>query len=164
MKGHSHVRKLWRLNEAAGAEAFSLPESQFAELVEQSDCVVERWQDQPGGKLSGFLLGISADRAVENFGYMWFQTRFDNFLYVDRVVIMADVRRREMATAMLMEVLQWCREHGINNLFCQVHDRPADPAGHALCKTLGFMPLESVMLPSRDIVTMYQRSTAIATP
>ncbi|MDO9319926.1 MAG: GNAT family N-acetyltransferase [Gammaproteobacteria bacterium] len=164
MNYHTHVRKRWKLNEAAGAEAFSLPESQFAELVEQSDCVVERWQGKPGGKLSGFLLSIGAGRAVENFGYMWFQTRFDNFLYVDRVVMVADARRRGMATAMLMEVLQWCRERGIDNLVCQVRDRPANPAGHALCKKLGFTPLESVMLPSRDIVTMYQRSTAIATP
>lgn len=164
MNYHIHDRKLWKLNEAAGAEAFSLPESQFAELVGQSDCVVERWQGKPGGKLSGFLLGIGAGRAVENFGYMWFQTRFDNFLYVDRVVTVADARRRGMATAMLMEVMQWCRERGIDNLVCQVRDRPANPAGHALCKKLGFTPLESVMLPSRDIVTMYQRSTAIATP
>ena len=164
MSSHSRFRKLWRLNEAAGAEAFSLPESQFAELVEQSDCVLERWQDKPGGKLSGFLLGVSAGRAVENVGHMWFQTRFDNFLYVDRVVTTADDRRRGVGKAILLEALQWCRERGIGNLVCQVHDRPPNPAGHALCRALGFLPLESVMLPSRDIVTMYQRSTAIATP
>ncbi len=164
MNSHAHVRKLWRLNEAAGTEAFSLPESQFAELLAQSDCVVERWHDKPGGKLSGFLLGFSSGRAVESFSYMWFQTRFDNFLYVDRVVVMPDVRLQGVGTAMLQEVLQWCRERGIDNLVCQVHDRPPNPSGHALCKTLGFLPLESVMLPSRDIVTMYQRSTATATP
>lgn len=164
MNSHSHVRKLWKLNESAGAEAFGLSENQFEELVEQSDCLVERWQGNFGGKLSGFLLGIGAGRAVDNFGYMWFQTRFDSFLYLDRVVTIADARRRGMATAMVVEVLLWCRERGIDNLVCQVHDRPANPAGRALCKKLGFTPLESVMLPSRDIVTMYQRSTAIATP
>ncbi len=164
MKSHSQVRKLWRLNEAAGAEAFSLPERQFAELVEQCDCVVERWQDKPGGKLSGFLLGISAGKLVENFGYLWFQTRFDNFLYINRVVTTIDDRRADAGTAMLLDVLQWCRERGIASVVCQVHDRPPDPAGHALCKALDFQPLESVMLPSRDIVTMYQRSTATATP
>jgi predicted GNAT superfamily acetyltransferase len=164
MSNHSLARNLWKLNEAAGAAALSVSENQFAELVEQSDCLIERWQGKPGGKLSGFLLGIDSSRVVENFGYVWFQMRFDNFLYVDRVVITTDARRRGMATAMLTQVLQWCREHGIDNLVCHVHDRPANPAGHALCKTMGFMPLESVMLPSRDIVTMYQRSTAIATP
>lgn len=164
MNSHAHVRKLWRLNEAAGTEALSLPESQFAERVAQSDCVVERWQDKPGGKLSGFLLAFRAGRAVENFGYMWFQTRFDNFLYVDRVVVMARGRLQGVGTAMLQEVLQWCRERGIDNVVCQVHDRPPNPVGHTLCGELGFLPLESVMLPSRDIVTMYQRSTAIATP
>lgn len=164
MSSHSRIPKLWRLNEAAGAEAFSLPESQFAELVGQSDCVLERWQDKPGGKLSGFLLGFSAGRVVENFGYMWFQTRFDNFLYVDRVVMAADGPPQGVGSSMLLEVLQWCRERGIDNLVCQVHDRPPNPVGHALCGKLGFQPLESVMLPSREIVTMYQRSTATATP
>ncbi len=149
-------RKLWELNEAAGGDALALSDADLRELVTQCDCIVQRE--------TAFLLGISAGKTLENFSYLWFQTRFENFLFVERIVVDGNARRQGLATSMFMESLQWCREHRIESVVCQVYDRPPNHAGHALCKTLGFTPLESVMLPSRGIVTMYQRSTAIATP
>ena len=72
--------------------------------------------------------------------------------------------RAGIGSGLLERAVQWSREAGLMSLCCQVHDRPLNRDAHAFVMALGFTALESVMLPSRDIVTMYQRSTATATP
>ncbi|MES3007731.1 MAG: GNAT family N-acetyltransferase [Pseudomonadota bacterium] len=156
MQKSAFIRKLWKLNETACGDRLVISKADFEERVGQCDWIVQRE--------AGFLLGIVVGKEIENFSYLWFQTRFENFLYVERVVVEDSARRQGLATSMIRETLEWCRERGIDSVVCQVYDRPPNPAGHAVCKALGFTALESVMLPSRDIVTMYQRSTAIATP
>lgn len=152
---------LWELNQEAGGEALSKSESDFALIVHQADfSIIRKNNDQ----LQGFMLGMASGRDLEHFSYQWFMTRYDNFLYVDRVVINTSSQGNALATAMYEEARFWARENGIDKIVCQVHDRPPSPEAHALLKQLGFEALESVMLPTREIVTMYQRSTAIATP
>ncbi|MDP1931523.1 MAG: GNAT family N-acetyltransferase [Gammaproteobacteria bacterium] len=110
------------------------------------------------------MLGISAGKGGENFGYQWFMARFDSFLYIDRVVVHDECRRLGLAIEFYHEAVHWCRARGIEHIVCQIHDRPPNPVAHALHDKLGFTAIESVMLPSRNIVTMVQRSTAIDTP
>jgi len=147
---------LWRLHEEAAGEALRIPRLQFLETLEQCDLVLRRD--------AGFLLGISSRQPVDNFAWHWFMMRLDSFSYIDRVVVAGHQRRQGQASALLEQALEWGRKQGMEYLVCQVHERPPNPAAHALCRKLGFDAIESVMLPSRDIVTMYQRSTARATP
>lgn len=152
---------LWVLNQEAGSEALSQSESDFGLVVHQADFSVIR---KTNDDLHGFLLGMTSGRDLEHFSYQWFMTRLENFLYIDRVVVDASHRGNALAMAMYEEARFWARENGIEYIVCQLHDRPPSPEAHALANELGFQALESVMLPSREIVTMYQRSTAIATP
>jgi len=152
----SQPESLWRLHEQAAGDALQITRSQFLETLEHSDLVLH---DD-----AGFLLGISSRQPVDNFAWHWFMMRLDSFLYIDRMVIAEHQRREGHASALLEKALEWGRKQGVEHLVCQVHERPPNPAAHALCKRLGFEAIESVMLPSRDIVTMYQRSTASATP
>lgn len=152
---------LWELNQEAGGEALSKSESDFGLIAHQADFSIIRKNND---HLQGFMLGMTSGRDLEHFSYQWFMTRYDNFLYVDRVVIDTSSQGNALATAMYEEARFWARENGIEKIVCQVHDRPPSPEAHALLKQLGFEALESVMLPTREIVTMYQRSTAIATP
>lgn len=148
--------RLWKMHDRDAGEALETPRSQFLETLEQCDLVLARD--------AAFLLGISSHQPVDNFAWHWFMMRLESFLYIDRMVVSAQQRRRGLATALLEEALGWCRKEGIDHVVCQVHERPPNPAAHALCRKLGFQDIESVMLPSRSIVTMYQRSTASATP
>lgn len=155
------VQQYWKLNQRSGVEVLSLPEVDFGELVRGCDFVAER---REGDVLRGVMLGISAGKGGDNFGYQWFLARFDDFLFIDRVLVDKACRRSAVATSLYEDALHWCRQHGIARIVCQIHDRPPNPAARALHHTLGFQEIESVMLPSRNIVTMVQRSTAIATP
>ncbi len=151
----------WKLNQQEGGGALSLSQMEFEELLHTCDFVADR---RNGKQLQGFMLGISAGKGGDNFGYQWFMARFDSFLYIDRVVVEDKCKRLGLAIEFYHEAVHWCRARGIEHIVCQIHDRPPNPAAHALHDKLGFTGIESVMLPSRNIVTMVQRSTAIDTP
>ncbi len=151
----------WRLNQKACPAALQLSEADFDERFEASGLrLLETRNDQ----LVAFAMGMTSRNPLPDFSLLWFVTRFDDFLFLERLVVDPGVRRTGIASALLERVLQACREEGMSSVCCQVHDRPANREAHAFVLARGFLAIESVMLPSRDIVTMYQRSTATATP
>lgn len=155
------ARPIWLVNQRDCPEALQLPESEFIEHLALCELVLE---ESCEGKLQGFVLGMPSIVPQPHFSYHWFLTRFEDFLFLERVVVLPEYQRAGIASALLARALQWSREAGLTSICCQVHDRPPNKKGHAFVLALGFVPVESVMLPSREIVTMYQRSTATATP
>ncbi len=151
----------WRINQKAAPAAMRLSEEAFGERFDAS---VLRLDERRKNRLVAFGLGMTSRNPLPDFSLLWFATRFDDFLFLERLVVEQGVRRTGIASALLERVLQDCREKGLSSVCCQVHDRPANREAQAFVLARGFRAIESVMLPSRDIVTMYQRATATATP
>lgn len=157
----SSVLQCWRLNQLASAQAMQLPKGEFESLADASALHL---QEQWGSVLAGFALGMPSSRPQPHFSQQWFLTRFEDFLYLERIVVVPDLQRSGIGSALLARAQAWGQAAGLQTMCCQVHDRPRNSAAHSFVLASGFTALESVMLPSRDIVTMYQRSIAIAMP
>lgn len=161
MDDEKKIRCCWQLHEKAAGEALTITASGFAEIAHASDLDDVRME---GNKASAFVLAISAGLALDHVVYQWCMTRFENFVYWDRTVVDTRLRRAGIGSAMFNALLGKAAAQKSETLLCHVHDRPANKVGHLFVQSLGFTSIESVMLPSREIVTMYQRSIAIATP
>ncbi len=157
----SVMKAMWHLNENAAIEALQQTKSQFLERLEFCD---HHFLVGTASKVSAFALGMSAGLAIEQFSYQWFMTRFDDFVYLDRVIVDVPLRRQGVGAGLLDQCVKSAQAKSQTSLVCQVHDRPSNAEGHSFVQHMGFHAIESVMLPSREIVTMYQRSIAIATP
>lgn len=155
------ARAWWRLQQAAAPTALQGSASDFTERLTLCDMQLASGQD---AGLQGFALGISSRQPQPDFTQQWLLMRFDSFLYLDRLVVAAACRRRGVGRELLQQTLQWARERGLERVCCQVHERPPNRAAQAFVEAMGFAPIESVMLPSRDIVGLYQRSSATAMP
>lgn len=152
---------LWRMNQRASPAALQLSESDFADLIRSCDVVL---QEREKSSVLAFALGMSAAQPQANFAQQWFLTRFEDFLFLERMVVAPASRRRGVGRKLLENLVRQCQAAGLRAMCCQIHDRPRNAEAHAFALACGFQPIESVMLPSRDIVTMYQRSIATATP
>lgn len=161
MNNEEKLRRCWQLHEKAAGEPLTITASGFVDIVRASDLNVVCME---GRAVSAFALAISANQALDHVAYQWCMTRFENFVYWDRMVVAAAHRRSGLGRDLFAPLLSKVSKQGSEMMLCQVHDRPANKAGHLFVQSLGFTPIESVMLPSREIVTMYQRSIAIATP
>lgn len=161
MDDEARIRRCWQLQETCCGEALTITASSFVDIARASDLDVVCME---GRVLRAFALAISAGKALDHVAYQWCMTRFEKFVYWDRAVVDVRHRRRRIGSDMLASLQSKARAQQSDILLCQVHDRPVNKVGHLFVKSLGFTPIESVMLPSREIVTMYQRSIAIATP
>ena len=161
MDNEARIRHCWRLHQSAAGEALAITASGFLDIAHASD-IDEAYIE--GQVVRAFALAISAGQALDHVAYQWCMTRFENFVYWDRMVVDIRLRRRGIGSDLFAALLSKARAQHIEMLLCQVHDRPTNKVGHLFVQSLGFDPIESVMLPSREIVTMYQRSIAMATP
>lgn len=152
---------MWRLNERMAPEALNLSERMFSELAQRCDY---RFELKAGPRLSAFALAMSSNQAIDHVSYQWFMTRFDDFVYLDRIVVDNPFFRQGLGTQLLEACVAKAHNEHKTLIVCQVHDRPSNKVGHLFAQSMEFHAIESVMLPSREIVTMYQRSIAIATP
>lgn len=161
MKQTKLLEALWRLNEAHGGAALSLPKGQF---LERALCCDLRSVDEKAGRPVAFAQAMSSAQAIDHVSYQWFATRFDDFVCVERIVVEKGHAGHGRGASLFGQLCAQAQVLGKTLALCQVHDRPSNKAGHDFVQRLGFSAIESVMLPSREIVTMYQRSIAIATP
>ncbi|GGK01406.1 acetyltransferase [Pilimelia anulata] len=50
-----------------------------------------------GGAFAGFVVTVESGTTYDSVNYAWFAQRFDRFLYLDRIVVHPDFRRRGLA-------------------------------------------------------------------
>jgi len=155
------ISTMQRLNEKAAPEALSLVESVFVETAKLCDY---RFELTEGGRLYAFAQGMTSAQGLDHFSYQWFSMRFEEFVFIDRIIVDNAYRRQGRGAQLLDACVTKAQMHNKPLIVCHVHDRPSNKIGHLFVQSMGFSAIESVMLPSREIVTMYQRSIAIATP
>jgi uncharacterized protein len=89
------------------------------------------------GKVVGYLIAMDpqTDYASENF--RWFKTRYDDFLYIDRVAIHQDYQGLGIGQALYLSL----EEHaagGFSSLACEVNIRPENPQSMGFHLNYGF--------------------------
>lgn len=90
----------------------------------------------PAGFILAFLPG--AEYGSEN--YRWFDSRYDSFLYIDRVVVDEGRRGAGIGRALYADIVAWGRGRaGI--LTCEVNETPPNPGSMRFHETFGFRPL-----------------------
>lgn len=126
---------LLALNLEAEAVLSPLDAPGLRHLVEQADqcLVVER-----EGVIAAFLLalGPGADYASEN--YRWFAARFDDFLYVDRVVVAPAWRGRGLGRMLYQALFRRATAIGVARVTCEYDVEPPNPPSAGFHARLGF--------------------------
>lgn len=131
------------LNNAAAPHVNELdPEALDALLGQSVLALAALTGDQLAGGL--LALGPGADYASAN--YRWFSERFEDFMYVDRVVV-AKNRRGEGIGARLYRALADRAPAGCPRILCEVNEHPPNPASMAFHENRGFKRLDTLDHP-----------------
>jgi predicted GNAT superfamily acetyltransferase len=112
-------------NEANLPHVNSLNAEQFAELANKTTYFKVATLD---GKLAGFLMAMipKADYASDN--YQWFSRHYDDFIYVDRIITLDHARGHGVGSALYQDIENYCHDHAISRVCCEVNIRPANDA------------------------------------
>lgn len=115
-----------------------------------------------GGDRLGVLTVIPAGVDHYSLNYRWFAARYDDFLYVDRIMVTGAARGLGVGRA-LYEDLFGHAAGRTTRVTCEVNSRPPNPASMRFHRSLGFEPVgEQEIEGGAKAVVLLSRSLAAA--
>ena len=79
-------------------------------LLELSELSLGVFDDK---KLLGFVVCLLPKTEYGSLNYAWFNQRYDQFIYVDRIAVAIDSRNSGIGTLLYQQVFDYAREHNI---------------------------------------------------
>jgi uncharacterized protein len=89
--------------------------------------------------VAGFLLAFLPEAAYDNPNFFWFKTRYEKFLYIDRIVISDDFRGHHLATNFYAQLRKHAIASGIPRLACEINVNPPNPVSLRFHQKKGFV-------------------------
>jgi len=96
----------------------------------------------------GFLIAFDQTASYDNLNFQWFRTRYENFIYVDRIVVDGAFRGQGAARALYEDLFEFARSKRRILVVCEVNVDPPNPASDVFHKRLGFMHAGENLIPS----------------
>jgi predicted GNAT superfamily acetyltransferase len=105
--------------------------------------------------LRSFLIAFDQGAEYDSTNFIWFRSRFHRFVYIDRIVVAPDVRRRGLARRLYEDLFEraWLEEH--ERVVCEVNRIPPNPGSDAFHDRLGFTAIGHAQLPDTKKVVRY---------
>ena len=91
-----------------------------------------------GTDVVAFLLAFAPGADYDSPNYRWFDTRYDDFLYVDRVVVSSRVQRAGLGRLLYEDLFRHARRTGRARVTCEFDVDPPNPASEAFHRSFGF--------------------------
>ena len=90
------------------------------------------------GRVAGFLLALREGADYDSVNFRWFVERYRRFLYVDRVVVHADLRGQGIGCALYDDLISLAARARVAFITCEFDLVPANPASLAFHRRYGF--------------------------
>ncbi len=92
------------------------------------------------GAAAGVLVALAPGAAYGSENYRWFDARYPEFLYIDRVIADPAYRGQGVAGALYAHAIEFGRGRA-DMLTCEVNEAPPNPGSMRFHEKLGFRPL-----------------------
>jgi len=89
------------------------------------------------GLVAGFLIALNPGHDYASDNYRWFNTTYDDFFYIDRIVIGDDARGQGVGSALYQQVILIASAFA-PRVTCEVNSRPPNPLSMAFHERFGF--------------------------
>jgi predicted GNAT superfamily acetyltransferase len=95
------------------------------------------------GRVDGLLIAFDQTADYDSPNFLWFQTSFSRFVYVDRVAVAPEARGRGIARRLYLELFSEAALRGHDKIVCEINLTPPNPESDAFHAALGFVEIGS---------------------
>ena len=89
--------------------------------------------------VTGFLLAMDSTCGYANANFEWFQSRFGEFVYVDRIVIDTSQAGHGLGRRLYDDVAEYARQNDFGRIVCEYNAEPMNVASQAFHQRMGFV-------------------------
>lgn len=135
----SDLDAVWTLNQGAVDAVSSVTRARMLDLIRMSrDALVI----EARGALVGFCNTFDPGADYDSSNYRWFSERYEDFVYLDRIVIAQSHRNIGLGAALYAEIERRMRTSGGPYcLTCEVNFDPPNEGSLRFHRRIGFVPV-----------------------
>jgi uncharacterized protein len=142
------------LNRASEQEMSPMDRASLLKLMDAAFHVGLRGQGR-----DAFLIALHDGSRHDGVNFNWFRTRYERFVYVDRIVVAADQRGRGHARSLYDELIAKAAQAGHRVLCCEVNVEPPNEVSLAFHAAMGFAEVGRAELSGKNKVVAYLYKT-----
>lgn len=139
------------LNNAFAAETSYLDSQAWRHLIVQARLAV----CVPGEK--AFLIALDQDAQYDSPNYLWWQQRRERFLYIDRLVVAANLQGIGLGRMLYQYAIAEASARNLKRVVCEINVDPPNPASLHFHQKLGFSNVGEQLLSNGKTVGYFER-------
>jgi predicted GNAT superfamily acetyltransferase len=143
------IHALLALNNAHEREVGLSGRSGFAELIAMS------FRTRMTDDRDAFLIALAGKAPEIAPNYRWFVERYGAFVYIDRVVVAEQARRKGYGRLLYRDLLLAAVDAGYRLVCCEINSDPPNPVSDAFHASFGFEEVGRAFLPDRGKSVRY---------
>lgn len=110
---------------------------------------------ESNGDVLAFLLVMGPGCGYDSVNYRWFDSRYDNFYYIDRIVASGSRHRKGLGKLLYDDLFRRAITLGVKALCCEYNTLPANPVSASFHQKYGFNQVGSqTIVEGKKIVSM----------
>ena len=149
------VAAMWEINEEGLPGVGKVTQEALGDLLSLAELPLGAFDDSG---LVGFVLCLIPRTRYGSLNYAWFNERYEDFLYVDRIAVATRARDRQIGTALYKHVFRDASDRGWP-VAAEVSLEPPNPGSVRFHGRHGFQEV-GVLHHEKQSVTMYLRPRA----
>ena len=104
------------------------------------------------GELVGFALALDPGADYDSENYVFFEGRFHNHLYIDRIVVADSARGLGLGTALYEHLFDFAKTQGRTAVTCEVNLEPPNPGSLRFHRRFGFEDVDTQATKGGNVV------------
>jgi len=101
------IPQMWEINEQGLPGTGKVSHDEISHLMKISEICLGAYEND---SLVGFVICLLPRRNYGSLNYAWFNERYDNFVYVDRIAIAEQYRNRGIGSQLYQNVIKYSKE------------------------------------------------------
>jgi uncharacterized protein len=107
------------------------------------------------GLVHAFLLVLREGATYDSPNYLWFAQRYEQFFYVDRVVVSASLQGRGAGRLLYDDLVSFAQGHGCQTITCEFDIDPPNPQSARFHAAFGFREVGTQKVgPKQKLVSL----------
>lgn len=107
------------------------------------------------GRVAAFAIAYAPDTAYDSPNYLWHADRFGDFLYLDRIAVSSEFRRRGIASALYDAMEELAAPHG--RMVCEIYSNPRNDVSIAFHESRGYREVGHLMQSNGKETVMMEK-------